>query len=210
MNPTVTPTTHREPRPRRPADRLYGLLAEFETGDELVAAARKAAKPPATPGWTATARTRSARWPTRWASRKSEMGTVMFIGGLTGACAGFLHAVLGERLRLPAQRRRPAVLQLAVVHPDHVRDAGADDGADRAVRAARDVRPAAAPPPAVQLADVRPGDAGTGSSCASRRSTRSTTRPRPGPSSPTCTRCRSRRCWNDHLGMQTRSVNEAL
>ena len=74
---------------------------------------------------------------------KSEMGPVMFIGGLTGAVRRLLHAVLGERLRLPAEHRRPAVLELAVVHPDHVRDDGADDGADRAVRADRHLRPAA-------------------------------------------------------------------
>ena len=40
---------------------------------------------------------------------KSEMGPVMFIGGLTGACR-VPDAVLGERLGLLAQRRRPAVL----------------------------------------------------------------------------------------------------
>ena len=67
----------------------------------------------------------------------------MFIGGLIGAVRRLLHAVLGERLRLPAEHRRPAVLQLAVVHPDHLRDDGADGGAERAVRPARPLRPAA-------------------------------------------------------------------
>lgn len=67
---------------------LYGLLAEFATADELVAATRKAraegltrmdTHTPYPVGETADA----LGFP------KSEMGTVMFIGGLTGALAGF-------------------------------------------------------------------------------------------------------------------------
>jgi Protein of unknown function (DUF3341) len=69
--------------------KVYGLLAEFETGDAMAAAARKA---------TAAGYTRMdcySPYPVGDAADamgfpKSEMGPVMFIGGLTGACAGFL------------------------------------------------------------------------------------------------------------------------
>jgi hypothetical protein len=95
VNPSVTPTTipagghghaaHAEPA----APAVYGLLAEFETADAMSAAARQA---------TATGYTRFdcySPYPVGDAADamnfpKSEMGPVMFIGGLTGACAGFL------------------------------------------------------------------------------------------------------------------------
>jgi hypothetical protein len=69
--------------------KLYGLLAEFVTADDLVVATRKAraegytyldTHTPYPIGETADA----LGYP------KSEMGAVMLIGGLTGACAGFL------------------------------------------------------------------------------------------------------------------------
>jgi hypothetical protein len=76
-----TPTTHSAPA-------VYGLLAEFETADALVHATRKATKAgytrldgysPYPVGEVADA----LNFP------KSEMGPVMFLGGLTGACTGF-------------------------------------------------------------------------------------------------------------------------
>jgi len=69
--------------------KLYALLAEFETADALVAATRAArargythmdTHTPYPVGETADA----LGYP------KSEMGAVMLIGGLTGACSGFL------------------------------------------------------------------------------------------------------------------------
>ena len=72
-----------------PSQGTYGLLAEFATADEMSAAVRKArdagythmdAYSPYPVGDAADA----LGFP------KSEMGAVMFIGGLTGACAGFL------------------------------------------------------------------------------------------------------------------------
>jgi len=93
MNPTVSPTTmplgghgaHAEPA----APEVFGLLAEFESGEAMSAAARKA---------TAAGYTRFdcySPYPVGDAADalnfpKSEMGPVMFLGGLTGACSGFL------------------------------------------------------------------------------------------------------------------------
>jgi hypothetical protein len=71
------------------APKLYGLIASFATADALVAATRKVVAEgyslvdthtPYPVGETADA----LHFP------KSEMGTVMFIGGLTGAISGFL------------------------------------------------------------------------------------------------------------------------
>lgn len=68
---------------------LYGMIASFPTADELIAATRKAKSEgysrmdthtPYPVGETADA----LGFP------KSEMGAVMFIGGLVGACSGFL------------------------------------------------------------------------------------------------------------------------
>jgi hypothetical protein len=67
----------------------YGVLAEFETGDAMAHAIEKAVSAgythldgysPYPVGEAADA----LKFP------KSEMGPVMFIGGLTGACAGFI------------------------------------------------------------------------------------------------------------------------
>jgi hypothetical protein len=72
--------------PAEPA--VYGLLAEFETADAMSAAARKTQEAgytrydcysPYPVGDAADA----MNFP------KSEMGPVMFLGGLTGACTGF-------------------------------------------------------------------------------------------------------------------------
>src|SRR5207253_7848305 len=71
------------------APKVYGLLAMFATGDEMSAATAKAraagythmdAYSPYPVGEAADA----LGFP------KSEMGTVMFLGGITGACAGFI------------------------------------------------------------------------------------------------------------------------
>ncbi|VTR92347.1 Quinol:cytochrome c oxidoreductase membrane protein OS=Chloracidobacterium thermophilum (strain B) GN=Cabther_B0239 PE=4 SV=1: DUF3341 [Gemmata massiliana] len=95
MSTTVTPGTGHEPGhahehghadPTVPV--TYGLLAEFETADEMSHATAKAtaagythmdAYSPYPVGEAADA----LNFP------KSEMGPIMFIGGLTGACAGF-------------------------------------------------------------------------------------------------------------------------
>jgi hypothetical protein len=89
MNPSATPSDtpngHGEPI----APTVYGLLAEFATGDDMAAATRKAKAAgynhmdcysPYPVGDAADA----LNFP------KSEMGAVMFIGGLTGAFSGFL------------------------------------------------------------------------------------------------------------------------
>jgi hypothetical protein len=77
-----------EPAESLTAGRVYGLLAEFETGDALAAATRRAVDAgytrldgysPYPVGDVADA----LKFP------KSEMGPVMFLGGLTGACTGF-------------------------------------------------------------------------------------------------------------------------
>jgi hypothetical protein len=69
--------------------KLYGLIASFKTADELIAATWKASgkgytlmdtHTPYPVGETADA----LKFP------KSEMGTVMFIGGMTGAISGFI------------------------------------------------------------------------------------------------------------------------
>ncbi|WP_246523450.1 DUF3341 domain-containing protein [Gemmata palustris] len=94
MSTTVVPGTGHEPGhahghadPDMPV--TYGLLAEFETGDAMAHATAKAtaagythldAYSPYPVGEAADA----LNFP------KSEMGPVMFIGGLTGACAGFI------------------------------------------------------------------------------------------------------------------------
>ncbi|HEX4609159.1 MAG TPA: DUF3341 domain-containing protein [Urbifossiella sp.] len=90
MSTTTAPApAHHGPGPDPDAPTTYGLLAEFGTADDLIAATRKAAAAgytrmdthtPYPVGETADA----LGYP------KSEMGAVMFIGGLTGACAGFL------------------------------------------------------------------------------------------------------------------------
>lgn len=81
-------TTHHAADTPSTAPAVYGLLAEFETADDLVRATREAARAgytrldgysPYPVGEVADA----LNFP------KSEMGPVMFLGGLTGACTGF-------------------------------------------------------------------------------------------------------------------------
>ena len=93
MSTTVVPghapahTDHAHADPTVPVP--YGLLAEFETADAMAHAIEKAVAngythldgfSPYPVGEAADA----LKFP------KSEMGPVMFIGGLTGACAGFI------------------------------------------------------------------------------------------------------------------------
>ena len=87
--PAARPDANPAHYPDDPVPKTYGLLAEFATADDLVKATRAAKAEgydlmdtytPYPVGDTADA----LGFP------KSEMGVVMFIGGLTGACAGFL------------------------------------------------------------------------------------------------------------------------
>lgn len=81
----MSATGHDTPAPPT----VYGLLAEFTTGDEMAAALRKA---------RAAGYTRMdgfSPYPVGDAADaldfpKSEMGPIMFIGGLTGAFSGFI------------------------------------------------------------------------------------------------------------------------
>ena len=89
MNPTpTTPAPAHGHGPGNGAPVSYGALAEFTTADAMVAATRRAraegytlmdAYSPYPIGEAADA----MGYP------KSEMGVAMFLGGLTGACAGF-------------------------------------------------------------------------------------------------------------------------
>lgn len=86
MNPTASTAGEHA---STPAAAVYGLLAEFDSGDALAHAAAKA---------KAAGYTRMdcySPYPVGEAADamgfpKSEMGPIMFIGGLTGACAGFI------------------------------------------------------------------------------------------------------------------------
>lgn len=87
MTTPATPTGHGHgPDPDRPT--VFGLLAEFETADGMAAATRKAAEA----GYTRL--DAYSPYPVGDACDalkfpKSEMGPLMFLGGLIGACAGF-------------------------------------------------------------------------------------------------------------------------
>ena len=90
--PTAHPTPGQGDYPTHaPAETppvVYGLLAEFETGEAMSAATRKATEA----GYTRL--DTYSPYPVGDAADalnfpKSEMGPVMFLGGLTGACAGF-------------------------------------------------------------------------------------------------------------------------
>lgn len=94
MSTTVTPGTGHEPGhehghadPTVPV--TFGLLAMFKTGDDMSQAIEKAVAA----GFTHL--DGYSPYPVGEAAdalkfSKSEMGPVMFIGGLTGACAGFI------------------------------------------------------------------------------------------------------------------------
>jgi hypothetical protein len=89
MTPATTPTPgsgHGHGEAAAPV--VYGLLAEFETADQMAAATRKAT------GAGYTHLDAYSPYPVGDAADalnfpKSEMGPVMFFGGLTGACTGF-------------------------------------------------------------------------------------------------------------------------
>jgi hypothetical protein len=87
-------TTHangavREYDPIDPSEGLYGLMAEFETADQLVAAARaaKAAGYDRMDGYSPYP---VAEVADAMGFPRSEIGAIMFIGGLCGATLGFL------------------------------------------------------------------------------------------------------------------------
>jgi hypothetical protein len=91
--PTAHPTPGQGDYPthapaEKPPPKVYGLLAEFETGEAMSAATRKATEA----GYTRL--DAYSPYPVGDAADalnfpKSEMGPVMFLGGLTGACTGF-------------------------------------------------------------------------------------------------------------------------
>jgi hypothetical protein len=86
VNPTAPPNGG-HPEPLQPA--VYGLLAEFESGEAMAHAASKAKAA----GYTHL--DCYSPYPVGEAADalgfpKSEMGPIMFIGGLTGACTGFI------------------------------------------------------------------------------------------------------------------------
>lgn len=83
-----------------PAPLAYGLLAQFDTADKMVDAARKANEA----GYTRM--DCFSPYPVGEAAdamgfHKSEMGPVMFIGGLLGATAGFLMQYLLNGVSYP-------------------------------------------------------------------------------------------------------------
>ena len=133
--------------------RLWGLLAEFETPERLVAAAASAKAlglrkieaytPFPVEGLRDALGVRTTRLPLS-----------VLVGGILGAVGGFglQYWVVGHRV--PDEHRREARQQLARVHPDHVRD---DDPVRRALRGPGDAgreRSPAAQPPAVRRARV--------------------------------------------------------
>lgn len=87
--PTTAPTHGHGPDDEASGPKVYGYLAEFGDADSLVAATWAAKKAGYSRMDTFTP------YPVGEAADalgfpKSEMGVVMFIGGLTGACAGFI------------------------------------------------------------------------------------------------------------------------
>jgi hypothetical protein len=92
VSTTVTPHTGHEPGEHAPdvtTPVTFGLLAQFATADEMSHAIEKAVAA----GYTHL--DGYSPYPVGDAAdalkfSKSEMGPVMFLGGITGACAGFL------------------------------------------------------------------------------------------------------------------------
>ena len=200
MNPTVTPDDDPGQRPPAHAEPavpvVYGLLAEFETGDAMSAAARKA---------NAAGYTRFdcySPYPVGDAADamnfpKSEMGPVMFIGGLTGACSGFLMQYwcnawgyslnVGGRPYFSWPSFIPITFEMMVLTT-------ALTGLFGLIAT---LRVAALQPPAVQLEGIRSGQ--PRSILPVHRGDRPEVRRGRDPRLPrmNCTPCRSRRCWND-------------
>ena len=86
---------------------IYGLLAEFETPDELLAAAQRT--------HDAGYKSIDAFSPLPIEGLAEAVGfhgtvlpVVVFIGGLLGGLGGLLHAVVRERDQLSAEHRRQA------------------------------------------------------------------------------------------------------
>ena len=156
-----------------PDSTLYGLMAEFDDATALVEAAQADARRGlpqdgrvlAVPDPRAVSKrcdVHDQRVPLHRAARRHRRHDRR------------LRAVLlGVDDRLSAEHRRPAVQQLAVVHPGDVR---ADDPVRLVRRGALDARaerPADAVSPGVQRAALRASPARTGSSWRSRRPIRS-------------------------------------
>ena len=83
--------------------------------------------------------------------RRSPIPSVVFIGGLTGAAIAFWMQYYSMSIELPVQRRRQADQQLAGVHPDRVRGAGADRVVLGGGGHGGGLRAAAAAPPGVRV-----------------------------------------------------------
>ena len=107
---------------KSPKSQLYGLMAEFEDPNALVAAAQHARLE----GY----RRMDAYSPFPIEELHEALGLpptrlplIVLIGGLVGAIAGYSLQYWVSVCRESVERRRQAAAQLARVHPDHVRDA---------------------------------------------------------------------------------------
>ena len=118
----------------------YGLLAEFEQGEELLSAAHAA--------YAAGYRQMNGYTPfpleglfEALGQKPTRLPLLTLVGGIVGGCARVLHALLRLGDQLPDQRRRAAAPQLAGIHSDHVRVDGAGGVLCRILRHARAQRP---------------------------------------------------------------------
>ncbi len=106
MTPTSLPTTAGSPQvdvhghPEADGPKVYGMLAEFANGDDLVAAVKKA-KAEGYSRMDGYSPVPVAEVADALGFPKSEMGTIMFVGGLTGAAAGFLMQYWGNSYGYP-------------------------------------------------------------------------------------------------------------